>query len=304
MRENQTILISHYCPIPCGTLKPQGIYMTNFEFFVKNCMNTKYFDCQIVLNDYALLLIECDLKALLAVEENDVFYFMGAWEHFCSDSGVKNETSGFTYIASDYRNEDDDDLLEYWYSPDDFSVDILHELFDMGVDVEIIESYIPKLFEVYDVMARKDEDVFAEKLNKNNINEKEPEVEDKYYKAYLWNYKVFLMNWDGWIYGWRKKCNLMLGMSEEDKLLYKQVENLIRSICPSISCEIPPGCQWEWCKIVWGTIQVVRNGSISDEVYKYFSEHDMRSDSELFQKMYEQNRMELTEKLVKLIRES
>jgi len=278
--------------------------MNNFEYFVENCRYTKYFDCQIVLRDYTLLLIEYDFKALSAVEVNDVLFFMGVWEHPYSGSGEKTEADRFAYITSDYRNKDDDDFLDdYWYSPEDFNVDLLHALFDMGVDVEIIESYIPRLFEVYDAMARQGEDELIERAEINSQDNIWREWENNLDRVFIWNYKVFLMNWDGWVDGWRKKCDLMLGMSAEDKALFKQVEKLVREYCPAIYVETPPGCQWEWCKTIWDIIQLVRNDGTKDEVRCYLSENDLRSDNEFFQKWYEQQHMEAAEKLIKLIRE-
>ena len=272
--------------------------MNNFKFFRRKCKHTEFFDCQIALKDYKLLFIENDLEKLLAVEENDVFYFTGGWKHYRYNRGKKTNIKKFIDISSDYRKEDEYYFYEYWDSTEVFNIEILYALFDRGVDLKILESYIPQLFELYDALERQGEADFAED---------ERNLENKYYKAYKHNYNVFLMNWDYCINGWRKKCDLALGMNDEDKVLYKQVEDMIGDCLPEIFCDIPPGCEFRLFNIVWENIQIVRNGGREEEVYAYLLPHCWKheyADPKL-QKKYdirdENQRRELAKKLVELI---
>jgi len=116
--------------------------MTNFGFFRERCKKADYFCCNIVLNDMTLITIESDLTRLLAINKEDVFYFYGVWR-FDTEYWRLTRDSDFNYIytffTADWRSSYSNLRIDFLYS--------LHG----KIDTKILNSYIPKLFEAYDV---------------------------------------------------------------------------------------------------------------------------------------------------------
>ena len=111
--------------------------MTFFENFRENCKHIKYFYFQIVFKDYTLIIIDNDLQELFSVNENDIFYFHGCWKDF--------RLRWFSKTSSDYKVTRHTNI----FKPVFYGISIVHILFDKGIDVEIIEPFIPQLIESY-----------------------------------------------------------------------------------------------------------------------------------------------------------
>ena len=118
--------------------------MTNFAHFLEQC-KTSSFACQIFLKNNQLLLIKNDLDALRAVDEEQIFYFKGAF---------RQNTGRFN--GYDCRMETDSRLSggRIWSRsltpfPLIFGDELLYRLAEKGVDLAIVNDLLPVLYENY-----------------------------------------------------------------------------------------------------------------------------------------------------------
>ena len=229
--------------------------MTNFEFFRDKCKHTKYFYCQIVLNDYKLIIIDNDLQKLLSINEGNIFYFQGFWKDF--------RRNWFTKTSSDYKVIRHTNICE----PVGYGIGIVHILFDKGIDVKIIEPFIPQLIE-----------------------------------SYRHDCKEAIIDWET-----KRDLITSMGMSNGDKILFKQVKELIRDFPHTFVLECSAS---ESCMIAWNTIQIVINSGGEDDVIAYLSKHSWikKYENQEYQKIRdikdEEKRRESAKKIAELIRDN
>jgi len=257
--------------------------MTSFEFFRGRCEHTKYFYCQIVLTDYALLFLENDLPKLLLINDSDILYFIAVWQTFKIEKNGKIKSSGtFRNISSNSveTGKSDDDFkfapyTTYCVNPfmrGYFGLNVLYNLYDT-VDNQILETYIPMLFENYT----------AQKSSKKLQEE--------------WNETI--KYWEGWKY----ERGIYLGLSREDKELYKQVENAIYHFDNDMERESAPSGEYSWFSIVWNSVQIVRNSGNEDDLVKHLSKisRNYSDEHRKAQESYYNNRKEAAKKIIELV---
>lgn len=249
--------------------------MTNFELFCEKCKHTEYFYCQIVLTDYTLHLIKSDIQKLLSIKEDDVFYFTGYFQDFWLNKEGEIEHGSF------YEEMSSDSKYSYKTknrTPMSYGISIVHILFRKGVEVNLIEPFIPQLFESYT-------DKWTENSRKNSLR-----------------------HWRDEIFSWETERDLHASLSDDDKVLFKKMEDLIFEFDWMIPVESATSGEGQFCVIVWDTIQIVRNGGGIDEVINRLAKHgSLNVDSwqteeeaiEARQKHY----IEIADKIIKLINE-
>ena len=118
--------------------------LPNFAHLREQCKSTDYFACQVFLKNNTLELIINDLDKLNAIDMEQVLYFTGGWHDSRGFAQIDTEQLLGLYTYSGSRKE-----LEDINAYEAFSVHILYELVEMGMDVKKVESLIPKLYEFY-----------------------------------------------------------------------------------------------------------------------------------------------------------
>jgi len=263
--------------------------MKGFEFYRGRCKQTTYFYCQIVLKDYSLLLLENDLPKLLSINEDDILYFVAVWQPYeiKKNGKAKSSDGGFRRISSNSVDTGKSALNDdYTFAPYVcyamkkffgcyFGLDIIYNLHDK-VDAEILEAYIPRLFENYT----------AQNKPERFLNEWETEI--AYWK------------------GWKHERDIFLRLSKEDKVIYEQAQIIINNFDNTMKENTMPSGEYSWFSIVWNSVQVIRNGGGIDEVVEHLSKSGRRYGDEYKEQrnIYENNRKETAKKLIKLVREN
>ena len=122
--------------------------MTNFELFREHCKTTKKFKCHIFYKDNRFRIIDNDLTALEFINESDVFYFQGS--AFAYDNATTGAIYAFPEDGEVYKSgsvvrfDINDEPAMTMYAC--LEVDILYELYNRGIDLNIIEALIPTLY--------------------------------------------------------------------------------------------------------------------------------------------------------------
>jgi len=113
--------------------------ITKFEFFKEQCKDIQFL-CHIFYKDETFITIENDLPRLMSVDENHILLFQGVWAHGKDEYYDLLSRKGFTHLSTTYVG----DIGDF------DSTFILLELNGLGVNIDVIDSLIPKLYEIYE----------------------------------------------------------------------------------------------------------------------------------------------------------
>ena len=117
--------------------KRKGV--TKFEWFKEQCKDIQFL-CHIFYKDENFITIENNYSELMSVDENDILLFQGVWacekDEYYTLTSTKEHTNLETAYTGDFGEFD--------------STLILLELEIIGVSLDVIDSLIPKLYEVYE----------------------------------------------------------------------------------------------------------------------------------------------------------
>ena len=132
--------------------------MTSFELYRKKCetilegIRPVRFMCHIFYNNYTLETIEDDLQRLCSINESDVLFFVGVWERAeYEDDGFGFEC-GYNLLTSAYP-ENQYEACQTSNRFYNLYSNLLGGLLSSGVELDIVESLIPKLYKVYQAQA-------------------------------------------------------------------------------------------------------------------------------------------------------
>ena len=186
-------------------------------------------------------------------------------------------------------------LLTFSYAKDKyrlsraFGIGIFNRLLDLGVDIEAVKPMIPQLKEVY----REQIKGRARKLVKGD-----PERHtEAWAKDVVENYGEGWYGYDNRIKGWEEDYDLFSEISPEDKKLYDKVANAICDYDWMIAAESDIAGSGMWSRIVWDTIQTVRQGGGILEVENCLNKHGTMPPDKYMREM-ELNIKEILENLV------
>ena len=271
-----------------------GSTITDFELLRERCKDKRLFYCNIVLKDYTLLMIGNDLQQLLSVNKDEVYYIECAWwEAF----GSSSEHGLFMIINSYY------DLGKHrchlrrlscgdWFYPySSFGIGILHYFLNI-IDIEVLDSYIPQMFEYYQAYSLKNE---KEKIEAWDTDE--PEDWGKWAEKQK---EDFISYWEDLLKGWNDKRSLLFNMNNVERVLYDKAADLIHDFDGYISRESKVSGDGQWCNIVQKTIMIVQSGGGVDDVVKHLEIYRPTWDDDITHNKH----MKAAMKIVKLVRES
>jgi len=226
---------------------------SHFDFYKQQLEKTEYFSCQIVLNDYTLVLLENDLQTLLSIDKDDVYYFIGCFKFFEIINGEVVHDNSFRSINSNSMINKSGCYDLAWFSFDSneikfpadaiFGTRILFVLYDT-VDIDIINTMIPQLYESY-------------KKEKNMPGERER----------------FKKNWKDFLQGWKERHVILSELSGSDKALYADVADMLCDIDHCIHDSADLSGEGQFCKIVLSTMQRVRNGDCEDDIVNFLTKY-------------------------------
>jgi hypothetical protein len=131
--------------------------MTKFKYFRAQCRSAKAFGCHIFYKNHVLETIDNDLPKLLSITEDDVFYFDGLCQFDDDELSHLHYRYAYTIIHTKsrsqpggfYSRDNEHPFLAFSSSPIYCLPGMVYHLPGMGVDLDVVESLIPTLYDVY-----------------------------------------------------------------------------------------------------------------------------------------------------------
>jgi len=206
-----------------------------FCMFREKCKNTNYFYCNIVLKNMMLTFISNSLKQLMSVNEDDVLYFNGTWR----------EKISFKHINSKLFYENRDYCYDSINNPIPLCVLGVGTLYDLygEVDNATLESIAAQLHESYLTYLRQKRD-------------KGKKWAKKYLRGFEKEWSEYIKYWRGWMH----EKVLFSELSDEDKELYRETENIIDEFDDTMHLDTALSGENSWFNIVWRAVSAAKYG--------------------------------------------